>query len=124
MENLRKPYVIWTVKGREIKLKLTTADVVNLESKYKCNLMSLLGNSNGFTPLSVMLDIVQRATNKYEHGLKYEDIQSLYDDYLEGGGSQIEFALDVFMEVFKVSGFLSKAQVEQMDKELAKAKEQ
>lgn len=34
----RKPYAIWKVDGKEYKLKLSTSEIVNLESKLRVNL--------------------------------------------------------------------------------------
>lgn len=115
-----QPYVSWNVKGREYKLKLTTAGIVTLENKYKQNLLNLM---DGTPALSVMLDVVHQALQKFEHGTKLKDVMDIYDDYLEEDGSQIDFMKDVFIPIFKVSGFFSKAVAETMDEKMEEATE-
>ena len=34
----RKPFTIWEVDGKEYRLKLTTSEIVSLESKLRVNL--------------------------------------------------------------------------------------
>ncbi|MEF9840331.1 MAG: DUF6096 family protein [Lachnospiraceae bacterium] len=116
-----EPWVIWKVKDEEYKLKLTTSTIVSLENKYKCNLLTLI---DGTPSLSVMLDITHKAMNKYHHGIKDKDIIDIYDDYLEQGGSQVSFMTNVFVPIYKVSGFFPKSVAENMDEKMIEATEQ
>ena len=36
----RKPFTIWEVDGKEYRLKLTTSEIVSLESKLRVNLLT------------------------------------------------------------------------------------
>ena len=38
----RKPFALWEVGGQSYKLKLKTSAIVELESKYKTNLMNIM----------------------------------------------------------------------------------
>lgn len=116
----RKPFAYWTVGGRDYKLKLNTSTIVKLEEKFKRNLLDLL---NGVPPLSVMLTITQAAMKEWEHGIKYADVQRLFDQYCDEGGTQLTFVTDVLMEIYKVSGFFSESQSEAMDEKIQEAKE-
>lgn len=116
----RKPFAYWTVNGREYKLKLTTATIVKLEDKFKRNLLDLM---NGVPPLSVMLTVTQAAMKDWEHGIKYETVQKLFDRYCEEGGTQLTFMTDVFMEIYKVSGFFSESQAAAVDDRIQDAKD-
>lgn len=111
----RRQFSIWTVGDRDIKLKLKTSAVVELENKYKQNLLSIMGEGEGGMPaLVVMLDIVYAAAKDWNHGLKKNEVYDLYDQYLDEGGSMLKFYTNVFMDVFLVSGFFSEALAEQM----------
>lgn len=125
MEDKRKrqPFAYWTVGGKEYKLKLTTAVICQLEDKFKCNLMNILANSGGMPSLSVMLTITQGAMKSWEHGIKYVDVQELFDRYCEEGGTQLSFVTDVLMPIYQVSGFFSETQREAMDQKLEEVKE-
>lgn len=119
----RAPFAYWNVGGREYKLKLTTAVICQLEDKFKCNLLNILSNSGGVPPLAVMLTITQGAMKSWEHGIKYADVQAMFDKYCEEGGTQLSFMADVLMPIYSVSGFFSEDQQTEMDRKLEEAKE-
>lgn len=122
MEEQKKkktPFAIWTVGGNEYKLKLKTAAIKQLETKYKTNLMNIMGTGEGGMPaLTVMLDIAHAAMKDWNHGIKAEDVADLFDQYLEEGGSQLQFYTSVYMNIFAVSGFFSASLTEQMQSTL------
>ena len=119
----RPPFAYWTVGGKEYKLKLTTAVICQLEDKFKCNLLNILSNSGGMPSLAIMLTITQGAMKTWEHGIKYTDVQAMFDQYCEEGGTQLSFMTEVLMEIYKVSGFFSEDQQEEMDRKLEEVKE-
>lgn len=118
----RTPWAIWEVGGREYKLKLTTAEILELEKKYKTNLMNIMGAGEGGMPaLTVMLDITHAAMKPFEHGMKMQDVIALFGKYEAEGGSQLEFYTKVYMNIFGVSGFFSTSLTEQMQETLEEA---
>lgn len=117
----RKPFVTWTVKEVDYKLKLTTGEIVELESKLGCNLLKII--ENDMPSLKIMIVLIHSALKKFNHGIKLEDVNNLIDDYFEGGGSQVELLTDVILPVFTVSGFFPTQISEQMNEGLTKAKE-
>ncbi len=119
----RAPFAYWNVGGREYKLKLTTAVICQLEDKFKCNLLNILSNSGGVPPLAIMLSITQGAMKSWEHGVKYADVQAMFDKYCEEGGTQLSFMADVLMPIYGVSGFFSEDQQTEMDRKLEEVKE-
>lgn len=122
-EKKRAPFAYWKINGREYKLKLTTAVICQLEEKFKRNLLELLFSGGGLPPLGIMLTIVQGAMKTWEHGVKYTDVQNLFDAYCENGGTQLTFLTDVIMPVYSVSGFFSETQQEEMSQKLEEVKE-
>lgn len=123
MKTKRAPFAYWTVGDKEYKLKLTTAVICQLEDKLKCNLLNILSNSGGIPPLAIMLTIAQGAMKTWEHGIKYTDVQNMFDKYCEEGGTQLSFMADVLMPIYSVSGFFSEDQQTEMDRKLEEAKE-
>lgn len=112
----RKPFQLWEVAGEKYKLKLDTAGISELEQKYKTNLMNVMGTGNGGMPaLTVMLDVAHVAMRKYHHGIKREQINALFDKYLDEGGSQLNFYTEVYMGIFTVSGFFSTSLANQVE---------
>ncbi len=122
----KKPYVIWEVGGKELKLKLSTSGIIELEGKLGANLLDVVMRTEEgrVPPLKVMLMITHQALQSYEHGYKEKDVINLYEQYLQDGGSQMKFLTDVFLPIYQVSGFFSKAQAEKMGENLLEASEQ
>lgn len=122
----RRPYAVWKLGKEEYKLKLSTAEIVNLENKLKVNLLTVISSAdeNSLPPLKVMLLITHGALKKFHHGIKEDDVIEMFDKYCEEGGTQMTFMTDVFLPIYQVSGFFSQAQADKMDKNLVEAKEQ
>lgn len=122
----KKPYVIWNVDGKDYKLKLTTSGIIKLEDKLGTNILNILTNTKeeSIPPLKVMLMVTHQAMQKYEHGIKEIDVINLFDKYEDEGGNQMKFLTEVFIPIYQVSGFFSKAQAETMESHLVEAQEQ
>lgn len=120
----KKPFAIWNVKGEDYKMVLGTQDIVALETKYKTNLMNIMGAGNGGMPaLTVMLDVTHAALKKFHHGISKDAVMAMFDQYVREGGSQLNFYTEVYMQIFQVSGFFSVSLTNQMQGALEEAKE-
>ena len=120
----RKPFAMWEVGGKAYKLKLKTQTIVELETKYKTNLMNIMGTGQGGMPaLSVMLDVAHAAMKDWQHGITKNEVQNLFGQYVDEGGSQLSFYMSVYMEIFAVSGFFSANLSNQMQEAMTEAKE-
>lgn len=120
----RKPFALWEVGGQSYKLKLKTSAIVELESKYKTNLMNIMGSGQGGMPaLSVMLDVAHAAMKDWNHGIAKNGVMDIFNRYIEEGGSQLSFYMTVYMEIFTVSGFFSVNLSNQMGEALQEAQE-
>lgn len=120
----RKPFQVWNVGGESYRMKLGTAEISELEQKYKTNLMNVMGTGNGGMPaLTVMLDVAHAAMKKYHHSIKRTDLNNLFDKYIEEGGSQLNFYTEVYMGIFTVSGFFSTSLASQMEEKMEEAQE-
>lgn len=123
----KQPFALWKVGDTEYKLKLTTQEIIRLESLFNANLLSVISSNtenNEMPPLKVMLLITHGAIKKYNHGIKEKDVIELFDKYEEEGGSQLSFMTDMFLPIFQVSGFFSQAQADTMNENIEEAKEQ
>lgn len=118
----KKPYAIWEVNETEYKLKLKTATVAQLEEKLGRSLADVIC-TDGMPPLSIMLTIVHGAMKDWNANLKRKDVDDLFDQYVEEGGSQLEFFATTFMEIYKVSGFFTTKQIQEMEMNQEKIQE-
>lgn len=104
----QKHFAVWTVGGESYRLKLQTAGVKELEARYKGSIMSLMQNGDGIPPLTVMLDVAHVAMKPWNHKITQKDMERMFDAYEEEGGDLLSFFTNVYLEIFMVSGFLSK----------------
>ena len=105
------PYATWKVsEDKELKLRLTSLQATKVEEKIGANLLKVFMPAEGETfalpPLKVMLLLTHGALQKFEHGLSFEDVSDLYDDYVDNGGDQAAFMADVILPTLQVSGFM------------------
>lgn len=110
-KKVKKAFHYWNVAGKDYKLKLTTQMIGRLEDKYRTNVMNIV-SIDGMPRLNVMLTIIQAALDPWHHGMKFSDVQALYDRYLSEGGNQVKLLSDVVMPVLAVSGFFTENQTE------------
>ena len=115
----RRPYVSWTVGGKEYKLKLTTDGICQLEKTTKCNLLKLLDT---IPALNVMCGIIHVSLQRYHHGISFKDVKVLVDEYIDEGGSQLELFTNVLLPLFEVSGFFSVEMGQMMSENVEMAK--
>lgn len=113
----RKEFHIWKVAENEYKLKLSTTNICMLEEKYKRNLLDLV-SAGSIPPLNLMLTIIQAAMLPWHHGIKYKNVQSIYETYVENGGSQTDLVSNVLMPTLAVSGFFTQDQADSMTEKM------
>ena len=105
------PYATWKVsEDKELKLRLTSLQATKVEEKIGANLLKVFmpaeGEAFALPPLKVMLLLTHGALQKFEHGISFEDVSDLYDDYVDNGGDQAAFMADVILPMLQVSGFM------------------
>lgn len=120
-KTIKKPFEIWTVKGVEYKLKLSTSAIIELESKLNSNLLNIL--NDGIPSLQIMAMLIHGALKKYNHGISLNDVNDILDDYFEDGGSQLDLLQKVIIPIFNVSGFFTPEMVEAMEVKMKEADE-
>lgn len=118
-------FAVWNVDGTGYQLKLSTAGIKELESRYKTNVINLMQPQDGesLPPLTVMLDVTHVAMKPWKHGVKVKDVETMFDRYMEDGGSQLDFYANVYMEIFMVSGFFSQTMAKDLSETMEKARE-
>lgn len=105
------PYATWKVsEDKELKLRLTSLQATKVEEKIGANLLKVFmpaeGEAFALPPLKVMLLLTHGALQKFEHGISFEDVSDLYDDYVDNDGDQAAFMADVILPMLQVSGFM------------------
>ena len=121
------PYATWKIsEDKELKLRLTSLQATKVEEKIGANLLKVFMPAEGETfalpPLKVMLLLTHGALQKFEHGLSFEDVSDLYDDYVDNGGDQAAFMADVILPTLQVSGFIPREKASKKTPKKSKAK--
>lgn len=121
------PYATWKVsEDKELKLRLTSLQATKVEEKIGANLLKVFmpaeGEAFALPPLKVMLLLTHGALQKFEHGLSFEDVSDLYDDYVDNGGDQAAFMADVILPMLQVSGFIPREKANKKAPKKSKAK--
>lgn len=123
IDKKHKPFSIWTVGGRDYKLRLTAGEQVQLEDVFKTkNIFSVLLPEEGVPSVAIMLRTIQAAMNKFEHGMTKDKIFELYDKYVDEGGTFDTLFVDVIVPTLAASGFFSWEDAEEMQKDAKEAK--
>lgn len=103
-------YTTLTIGNKEYKLRLGATQIIELEKQLGGRnpldiLMAVRGGN--LPPLNATLRILHAALQQFHHGVSFQDVAKLYDQYVAEGGSYTDF-LPVLVEVFRVSGFFPK----------------
>lgn len=105
---MRKPFTVWQVGEKEYKLKLTTANACKVEERLGVNILKIfnIGDGMPLPPLKTMLTIVHGAMLKFHSKIKFEDVQDIFDEYVDNGADQTELLTDVILPLLENSGFI------------------
>jgi len=94
--------------SRELKLRLDSANAVQLEKTIGRNPLDLIMDiqvSGKLPKLDDLIKVIVHSSQALEHGITTNDIYRLYDEFVEGGHDYSELIPEI-VEVFVVSGFL------------------
>ena len=121
------PYATWKIsEDKELKLRLTSLQATKVEEKIGANLLKVFmpaeGEAFALPPLKVMLLLAHGALQKFEHGLSFEDVSDLYDDYVDNGGDQAAFMANVILPMLQVSGFMPREKANKKTPKKSEAK--
>jgi len=114
-------HVLLVVGRVEYRLKITTAAAEDAEKRLGCSLMDALGQIDR---AASFVTILWAGLQKYHHGMTIQRVYDLVDSIIEQGcvvdgkafeGAGLEVRALIAMEVFKVSGFFTKEQIELME---------
>ena len=106
-----KPFESLMVGGREYNLKITTANAVKLEESIGSDLLTGL---NKLAEIKVLAKYFFYAAKSLNDDItEIEDIYSLFDDYITGGGNY-ENLQTLIIDVLVSSGIMTKENRDQM----------
>lgn len=108
-------YYEFTAGNKEYKLRLTTRNIISLEKQLGCNPLGIFGNGEVLPTVTQMVAVLHASLQSMQHGIDMAAAFDIFDDFLADGHNMTDF-LPVIVEVYKVSGLISK------DKEVSSEK--
>lgn len=123
-EKEKSAFATWEISPKKsMKLKLTVPETMELEKKFRKNLLSLIGDEDNLPPLTTMFQVIHAAAIPWNHGVKLKHVMEMYEKYLQHGGSQLKLYAEVYIQIFMVSGFFSSSMVEDLSDSMERVKE-
>lgn len=97
---------------KELHLRLTSSDSIEIENKEKKSVTSYLQNES-MTMIVTFLRYLMKFEDK---NFSFNQAQQLYDELIDSGMTMKRILTDVIYEALVVSGFLEKEEWEEMKK--------
>lgn len=104
-------YYIITLNGEDIKLRLTSADSVEIEKKTGVKLLDFIQDYS-ITTITTLLKYMRRSDVP---NFSEKDAFALYDRLIDNGYTLEDIIFKVIYETCVVSGFLKKSDLEDME---------
>lgn len=104
---------------KEIRLRLTSADAMEIENTKKMSITQFL-QQESMNMIITMLRYLRKSEDK---NFSLNQASLLYDELIDSGISMKRILIDVIYEALVVSGFLEKQEWEEMKKQLTQITE-
>lgn len=102
-----------TVGDREFRLKLTTAAKIEAEKRLGFSLLNAIGEIDRVETFAIIL---WASMQKYHASYSFAKVCALIDE-MEDEDCTVDKKADIVLGIMKVSGFFTKAQIAEMEKE-------
>ena len=97
---------------KELHLRLSSSDSIEIENKEKKSITSYLQNES----ITMMVTLLRYLRKWEDKNFSFNQAQQLYDELIDSGMSMKRILTDVIYEALVVSGFLEKEEWEEMKK--------
>lgn len=115
-------YTEFKVGDKEYKLRLAANEMVSIEKKIGGNVLDIFMRKEQIPTMEELLLVLHGSLQKFQHGMTLADVYEIYDRYVDEGGT-FESLIEKVIDVFEVSGFFKKEQIEEGKKKLKEARE-
>jgi hypothetical protein len=102
---------------KEIKLRLSSGDAMEIENIKKKSIIEFLQEES----MSMMITMLRYLRKSDDKNFSLGQAQSLYDELIDSGLSMKRILIDVIYEALVVSGFLEKSEWEEVKNSIQRA---
>ena len=95
---------------KELHLRLTSSDSIEIENKEKKSITSYLQNES----MTMIVSLLRYLRKWEDKNFSFTQAQQLYDELIDSGYTMKRILTDVIYEALVVSGFLEKEEWEEM----------
>ena len=104
---------------KELKLRLTSSDAIEIENQKKVKILEFLQQES----MNMIITMLRYMRKWEDKNFSMGQASQLYDELIDSGLSMKSILIDVIYEALVVSGFLEKNEWEEMKAYLTKATE-
>lgn len=100
-------YIDFEAGNKAYKLRLNTRNIVALEKALGCNPLGIFGDGETIPTVTTMVTVLHASLQQYHHGLTINDAYDIFDEWLDGGNSTVDF-VHIILDIYKASGIVPK----------------
>ena len=104
---------------KELKLRLTSSDAIEIENIKKTKFLDFIQDES----MSMIITMIQYMRRWEDKNFSLKQASLLYDELIDSGMTMKSILINVIYETLVVSGFLEKSEWEEMKKYLTKTTE-
>lgn len=109
-------YIYKLENGKELKLRLTTGEEIEIENANKISILDYVQRESINTICTLLRYMVKEIDGEKQNNFSFKNAQSLVDEMIDNGMTLKRIMADVIYETLVVSGFLEKEDWEEMKK--------
>ena len=107
-------YVYKLKNGKEIKLRLTSGEWIEIENASKKSILDYVQEESMTMMCTLLRYMVKEINGEEQKNFSLKNAQSLFDELVDSGMTLKNILMDVLYETLVVSGFLEKEDWEEM----------
>ena len=100
--------------GKELKLRLTSGECIEIENTTKKSILSYIQEESMTMICTLLHYMIKEIDGQSQTNFSYKNAQVLYDELVDSGLTLKQILMDVIYETLVVSGFLEKEDWEEM----------
>ncbi|MBR4486120.1 hypothetical protein IKS57_01955 [bacterium] len=100
--------------GKELKLRLTSGECIEIENTYKKSILSYIQEESMTMMCTLLKYMVKEKNGEQVQNFSFKNAQMLFDEMIDSGMTLKQILMDVIYETLVISGFLEKEDWEEM----------